>query len=108
MSRDCTGPKLKLLLSAPYLAPLPLPDAPMSSSPAPTPSFRDRDCTLEGTTSNLWHEVVTVATANLACGDSGTLPLMDSSLCCWPQPWGSEKSLLPHHSCLLPSLCVRC
>ncbi|CAO2596050.1 hypothetical protein LEMLEM_LOCUS8450 [Lemmus lemmus] len=63
---------------------------------------------LEGDTRNLWHEVVTVATAYLACGDSGTLPLMDCSLCCWPQPWGSEKSLLPHHSCLLPSLCVHC
>lgn len=56
---------------------------------------------LEGNTSNLWHEVVTVAAADLACGDSGALPLMDFSLCCWPQPWGSEKSLLP-------SLCVHC
>lgn len=65
-------------------------------------------CRLEGNTSNLWHEVVTVATANLACGDSGALPFMDFGLCCRPQPWGSEKSLLPHHSCLLPSLCVHC
>lgn len=61
-------------------------------------------CRLAGNTRNLWHEVVTVATANQACADSGTPLLMGSGLCCWPQPWGSEKSLLPHHNSLLPSM----
>lgn len=52
--------------------------------------------------------VVKVATANLTWGGSGPPPLMGSSLCRWPQPWGSEESLLPHHSSFLPSMCVHC
>ena len=63
-------------------------------------------CRLEGNTGGLWHDVVKVTIANLTCGDSGTPLLMGSNLCCWPQLWGSERSLLPHHSSPLPSMCA--